>query len=274
MSVLTLLSDFGLQSPYPAAMKAVASQIVSVETRFIDITHEIRPQGVREGAFVLASVAPECPDGTVHCAVVDPGVGTDRQGLVVVTEGQIFVGPDNGLLIPAAERLRPIRSVHAIDLDRTTYLRTPVSATFHGRDVFAPVAAHLTAGIAPAAIGPILETWETLDVSFTGAQYDSESHTFRAEIVYVDRFGNLITNIPTIELDQQRLSSEAPIGLASASERRNVNVVRATSFGFVDQGDICLIGGSHGLIEIAVRAGSARSALGLDLGDRVSLALP
>lgn len=270
MSMLTFLSDFGSQSPYPASMRAVASEIVPTDVRFLDITHEIRPQHVREGAFVLASVAPECPDGTVHCAVVDPGVGTERQGLVIATERQTFVGPDNGLLMPAAERFGPIRTAHAIDLTRTQYLRTPISSTFHGRDVFAPVAAHLANGIDPQAIGPAVRTWETLSVSFTGAEHDPTARTFRAQIVYVDRFGNLVTNLPFPELDQY-IGSDDPIALAGAGKR--LIVQRAASFGFVDQGDVGLIGGSHGLVEIAVREGSAQSELGLDIGDTVTLTL-
>ena len=271
MSVLTFLSDFGGQSPYPAAMRAVASGIVSADVRFLDITHEIRPQHVAEGAFVLASIAPECPDGSVHCAVVDPGVGTDREGLVLVTDRQCFVGPDNGLLGPAAESVGPIRAAYAIDLERTAYLRTPISMTFHGRDIFAPVAAHLASGVDPQSIGPEIDAWQTLDVSFNGGAYEPADRTFHAQIVYADRFGNLVTNLETATADRH-LDEGQPLVLGM--ERRELPVARVPSFGHVERGDLCLVGGSHGRIEIAVREGSAQSLLGLDIGDTVTLHLP
>ena len=268
MGLLTFLSDFGSASPYPAAMRLVAANVVGRDVRLIDLTHGIRAQCVAEGAFVLRSLAPECPDGTVHCAVVDPGVGTERSGLVVRTERQLLVGPDNGLLIPAAERVGPIRDAFAIDLDRSAYLRTPVSATFHGRDVFAPVAAHLAAGIDPSAIGARIDAWQTLAVDFDGGAYEPGTGSFRAQIVYVDGFGNLVTNLATAQLDR-RVSDGEELVLETGGVNHRVR--RVASFGFVDRGDLCLVGGSHDLIEISVREGSAQRRLGLDIGAHVVL---
>ncbi len=268
MRVLTFLSDFGGASPYPAAMRLVAAPIAGPGVRLIDLTHEIRAQRVAEGAFVLRSLAPECPDGTVHCAVVDPGVGTARSGLVVQTERQCFVGPDNGLLIPAAERVGPIRDAFAIDLDRTAYLRTPISATFHGRDVFAPVAAHLASGVRPSAIGPQVATWQTLGVDFDGGAYHPDHRLFRAQIVYVDGFGNLVTNLATAAFDRHLPDGEE---LALETGGGKYRLARAPSFGFVERGELCLVGGSHGLLEISVREGSAQGRLGLDIGADLTL---
>src|SRR3970282_2263148 len=135
MRILTLLSDFGSRSPYPAAMKAVVA--ARVDAQFVDISHDVRRHDVREGAFPLASVAPFCPTGTVHLAVVDPGVGTARRPLIVVSGGQTFVGPDNGLLIPAARRLG---TAAVFEISDPAILGERISSTFHGRDVFAPAA--------------------------------------------------------------------------------------------------------------------------------------
>src|SRR3972149_4463996 len=158
MRILTLLSDFGARSPYPAAMKAVVA--ARVDAQFVDISHDVRRHDVREGAFLLASVAPFCPTGTVHLAVVDPGVGTARRPLVVVAGGQCFVGPDNGLLLPAAHRLGTPQAYH---LHSAVGLRS-ASTTFHGRDLFAPAAARLLRGEPAARLGrpiddPVALTW-------------------------------------------------------------------------------------------------------------------
>lgn len=268
--VMTFLSDFGPESPYPAAMKAVAASIAPAHVRFIDITHEIRPQGVCEGAFVLWSVAPYCPEGTVHCAVVDPGVGTERRGVIFVCEGQLFVGPDNGLLIPAAEA-RGVQAAYEIDLAQSAYVREQLSSTFHGRDVFAPAAAHLACGVPPEEIGPPLPQWTRLDVDFRGGQFDESERAFQGQLVYIDPFGNAITNIPA-----ELVLSECAFGQALALRvhgRSEHRVRLKRSFGYANRGELCVVPGSHGLIEIAVREGSARDRLGLHVYETVVLAL-
>lgn len=263
MGILTFLSDFGDRSPYPAAMRVVAAGTVPDGVRMIDLTHEIRPQHVCEAAFVLWSLAPECPDGTVHCAVVDPGVGTDRAGLIVATDRQTFVGPDNGLLDPAAESVGPVRVVREIDPRRTQYLRPPISSTFHGRDVFAPVAAHLASGAAPEPIGPRVDAWQSLDTDFTGGAYAPDRDAFEAQIVYVDDFGNLITNLRTREFDDHAHAQEQLVLEIDGSEHR---IKRVPSFGFAERGDLCLVGGSHNRMEVSIREGSAWAELGSDIG--------
>lgn len=271
MGLLTLLSDFGDRSPYPAALRVVADGIMPKGVRMIDLTHEIRPQHVREAAFVLWSLAPECPDGTVHCAVIDPGVGTERAGLMVTTNHQSFVGPDNGLLKPAAESVGPVQAVHEIDLGRTDFLRPPISATFHGRDVFAPVAAHLAAGVDPSQVGPRIDAWRTLGVNFTDGAYVANRGTFEVQIVYVDGFGNLITNLPTREFDKHAQPRERVV---MEMDGRARPVRRVPSFGFAERGELCLVGGSHGLIEVSVREGSAQAELGSDIGTDLVLKRP
>jgi len=271
MGLVTFLSDFGDRSPYPAAMRVVAAGIVPDSVRMVDLTHEIRAQHVGEAAFVLESLAPECPDGTVHCAVVDPGVGTDRAGLVIATDRQTFVGPDNGLLDPAAESVGPVQAVHEIDLTRTSYLRSPISSTFHGRDVFAPAAAHLASGAALGSIGPRVDTWQGLDTDFTGGAYAPDRDAFEAQIVYVDGFGNLITNLPTREFDEHADAGEQLVLEINGDEHR---IERVPSFGFAERGDLCLVGGSHDRMEVSIREGSARAELGSDIGTHLVVKRP
>jgi S-adenosylmethionine hydrolase len=265
MKILTFLSDFGAGSPYPAAMKAVACGIVPPEVRLIDITHEIQPHGVREGAFVLWSAARDFPEGTVHCAVVDPGVGTERRGIILHTGGQLFVGPDNGLLDPAA---RALGEPQAFAIANKRYLRGKISHTFHGRDVFAPVAAHLAAGVPAEEIGGPLDDWVRLDIDFRGGRWDEAAKAFLGQIVYIDRFGNAITNIPSEAL-LERVAFDQTVTLVAKGRERVVKLRR--SYGYAERGELCLVPGSHDLIEISVREGSAYKKLSPIPGDPVLL---
>jgi S-adenosyl-L-methionine hydrolase (adenosine-forming) len=147
--VITLTTDFGARDPYVAEMKAVILGL-NPAVRFIDVSHEVAAHDVIEGALALHAMVAVCPEGTIHVAVVDPGVGTRRRWLVVAAVGQLFVGPDNGIFTPVLSD----PECQAFELQAAEYRRSRVSATFHGRDVFAPAAAHLARGIAPASFGP------------------------------------------------------------------------------------------------------------------------
>jgi hypothetical protein len=261
--VLTFLSDFGAGSPYPAAMKAVACGIVPPEVRLIDITHEIQPQDVLEGAFVLWSAARDFPEGTVHCAVVDPGVGTERRGLILHAGGQLFVGPDNGLFDPAS---RALGEPQAFAIANKRYLHERISHTFHGRDVFAPVAAHLAAGVPAEEIGEPLDDWVRLDIDVRGGRWDEAAKAFLGQIVYVDRFGNAITNVPSEEL-LERVAFDQTVKLVAKGRGRTVKLRR--SYGYAERGEVCLVLGSHDLVEVSAREGSARAKLSLMPGDPV-----
>lgn len=258
MRILTFLSDFGHAAPYPAAMKAAAASIC--EALFVDISHDVPPQSIRGGAYLLWSVAPVCPSGTVHCAVVDPGVGTGRAALAVVSGGQIFVGPDNGLLLPAARRLG---SPAVFRLTNAAYWRTPVSPTFHGRDVFAPAAAHLVAGAAPEAMGSRAESFVDLGFS-TGLWTDGG---LVGEVLWVDPFGNLITTIPG------RLLEEWPPGRAAVVEAGPAPLRAAVARTFADaaKGAAVVLVGSDGLVEVAVNSGSAAARTGASVGSSVRI---
>jgi len=262
-AVLTFLSDFGSKSPYPAAMKAVAASIV--DARFVDITHEIGPQNVLEGAFVLWSTAPYFPKGTVHCAVVDPGVGTERRGLILTADNQWFVGPDNGLLVPAAYALGTPK---AYEIAYGKYVRRPISSTFHGRDVFAPVAAHLAAGLPPEELGRPISPLELTrpELDFQGGRFQKDRGRFHGQVVYIDRFGNGITNLRS-QLILDELDFDEELTLIVRAQKRRVRLRR--SYGYARSGELCLIPGSHGLLEISVCRGSAEEVLGLSVGEEI-----
>jgi len=262
MKIITLLTDFG--SFYPAQMKGVIlSQLAkkAQDITFVDIAHDIPPQDVRAGAFALLSSARYFPPGTIHICVVDPGVGTKRLGLVVESGGQLFVGPDNGLLMPAAKSLgtpgNPLQAykigpLEDLSLSHGFPVPSPASNTFHGRDVFAPVAALLALGQSPAGIGPRVRP---KDLNFTEAK--KTDWGFEATVIYVDRFGNLILNMRTVPEFQLSLLGIKLRRVATYAQARRIEPL------------ITL--GSHGFAEIAVNDGNAAEAFCLKAGDRVEL---
>ncbi len=256
MRILTFLSDFGWDSPYPAAMKAAAAAIC--DAVFIDISHDVPAHSIRGGAYLLWSAAPVFPSGTVHCAVVDPGVGTERAALAILSGGQTFVGPDNGLLLPAARRLGP---PSVFRLTNAGYWRTPVSPTFHGRDVFAPAAAHLAAGAAPEAMGEPGGAY--VDLTFPTGQWSGDSLV--GEVLWVDAFGNLITTIPGGLLDRWP-SGRAAVVEAGPQGPAPLYAAVARTFGNVPGGAAVVLVGSDGLVEVAVNGGSAAGWTGASPG--------
>ncbi len=249
MRILTFLSDFGAGSPYPAAMKAAAAAIC--DAVMVDISHDLPPQAIRGGAYLLWSVAPVFPSGSVHCAVIDPGVGTARAALAVVSGSQVFVGPDNGLLLPAAHRLG---TPAVYRLTNPAYWRSPVSATFHGRDVFAPAAAHIIAGASLERMGERAETY--VDLTFPAG--GREGNGLRGEVLWIDRFGNLITTIPG------PLLGTLPAGSAVTVETGAARVHARVAHTFADaaQGEAVVLVGSDDMIEVAVTGGSAAARTG------------
>lgn len=252
MRILTFLSDFGAASPYPAAMKAAAAAVA--DAVFVDISHEVPPQSIRGGAYLLWSVAPTFPRGTVHCAVVDPGVGTSRAALGVASGGQFFVGPDNGLLLPAARRCGTPLVYRLLD---PTYWRTPVSSTFHGRDVFAPAAAYLAAGVPLERLGPPVP--DPVRLPIPGSRL--EAGALVGEVLDVDRFGNLLTSIEATRLGE--LPGSGPLRVEVAGHTIG-GLVEAFAAGAAEAA--AAIVGSTGRVEIFVRDGSAARRLGVGRG--------
>jgi S-adenosylmethionine hydrolase len=253
--IITLLTDFGLKDHFAGVLKGVIAGIAP-QTRVIDITHEVEPYHVAQARFLLGQSWPYFPKGTIHVAIVDPGVGSERRPILVEAYGQVFVGPDNGLF---GDLLDAPRARVRLITNRKLMLRE-VSTTFHGRDVFAPVAAHLSLGVAPARIGPPIHD----AVSKTAGQATQDSKDAgTGEIVHVDRFGNLITNLPVscIPANGRFVLRIASIELRDA----------AASYSAIRPGQSALVAGSSGYIEIAANQDSAARLLGLGVGARVEL---
>src|SRR5215813_571055 len=186
--IVALLTDFGHRDPFVGTMKGVMLGI-NPDLQLIDISHEITPQHIREAAIVLSAAYPYFPPRTIFLVVVDPGVGGTRRPIVVETAGHLFVAPDNGVLGLALDRTEVRRVIHATE---TRYFRQPISRTFHGRDVFAPLAAWLSRGVEGHEMGPTIDDYQRLELPRPRVK---DGGRLEGEVIYQDRFGNLITNI-------------------------------------------------------------------------------
>ena len=258
VSVITLTTDFGTRDWFVGTMKGVILRIQPRAT-VVDITHEVPAGDIRAGAFALAAACRFFPKGTVHVAVVDPGVGSARRGIAIQTADYWFVGPDNGVLSWALVREK-VRTIRA--LEGKAYFLSPVSRTFHGRDVFAPVAAHLSRGLAISKLGSAVKDFVQLDWPEPKARRGG----IEGEVVYIDRFGNAITNLAAGLLPGQGTSR------CEVHGRRGRRVCRLESFyQAVAPGKAVALTGSSGFVEIAVNGRSAAEALGLAVGSRVLL---
>jgi S-adenosylmethionine hydrolase len=260
--LITLLTDFGLRDGYVAIMKGVILGIAP-HARFVDITHEVTPQAIDEASFLLQSAYPYFPRGTVHLAVVDPGVGSDRRPLAVATSEGYFVGPDNGLLAPIVDQARRRRDgpVTVVELTEPRYWLPEISATFHGRDIFAPVAAHLVAGVPIEALGRPLDDIRPSSVE---KPRPVSQAIVEARIVHVDRFGNCVTNVTLSDLQAFGLGDTLIVRIGAEHIR---GLYRAYSLAPVGV-PVALIG-SSGHLELAVPNGSATKTLGVTTGDRL-----
>ncbi|MEM1550729.1 MAG: SAM-dependent chlorinase/fluorinase, partial [Candidatus Bathyarchaeia archaeon] len=196
--IITLTTDFGLRDSYVAEMKAVILSICP-EACIVDISHEVRKFDIRMGSFLLFRASRFFPNGTIHMAVIDPGVGTERRPIIIETDWSIYVGPDNGILIPSAQR-DGIRHIYIIGNPK--YMLKEVSKTFHGRDIFSPAAAYLARGVPPSEFGP--EIFDPVVPSF--AEPISSDDSIMGEIIHVDGFGNLITNIKYEDLKSMSIN--------------------------------------------------------------------
>ncbi len=255
--VITLTTDFGTESPYVAAMKGV---ILTVNARacVINLSHQIPPQDLTFAAFFLQESIPFYPSQAIHVVVVDPGVGTPRNLLYVELEGHRLLAPDNGVWTPLA-RGRELKQVRRLAEPR--YWRPTISRTFHGRDILAPVAAHLSLGIHPDLLGPRVEQW--VELSWPEPRWEKDR--IEGEVLFVDHFGNLITNIPA-----------EPV-ISAASVRIQVGGVdipdRVAAYGDKEAGSLVALTSSGGLLEVAVVEGNAARRLGLGRGTPVRVLL-
>jgi len=252
--LLTLTTDFGARDPYVAAMKGVILGRCP-GAQIIDLTHDIAPHNVLEAALFLAGAIPYFPEGTVHCVVVDPGVGTGRLALAVSVDGHVFVCPDNGVLTLF------LRS-HTLDEARSiadpAFMRDAVSPTFHGRDIFAPAAAALVSGVPLSALGREVKDLMQLDIPKVTVTDDGR---LVGEVIHIDRFGNCITNIHRGRLGASAVNE---VGVGA----HNLPGI-ARTYGDVLPGTALALFGSSDHLEIAVNQSSAAKELGVSVGDRV-----
>ena len=265
--VITLLSDFGLSDSYVGAMKGVISSICPGAS-IVDITHEAPPQDVLQGAFLLSTAWQFFPSGTVHVAVVDPGVGTERKPLLVRAQGHFFLAPDNGILsmvMPgeddATAPFQPHQAdvppgVEAFALTNSAYWLHPVSNTFHGRDIFAPVAANLLLGIAPVDMGERVEEMVRLAVPKPLWQ----DGFLTGYVLHLDRFGNIVTNIVMRDIAEVSDGIEIEVGKRKISRFSNT---------YGDTNELTALIGGQGYLEVALPNGNAALELGVRVQDRV-----
>ena len=270
--VLAFTTDFGSSDAYVAAMKGVALGIAP-DLTLVDVTHEVPRHDIAHGAFVLGSVYRYFPADTVHVAVVDPGVGTSRKAVALVTPAGSFCAPDNGLLSFVLNDHFTKDQVHfesatfgipvttpvpegceAYEISNSAYMLEPVSDTFHGRDIFTPAAAHLASGLLPEHLGKPLDELTILNL-FTLERSDD---AVAGRVIHIDRFGNAVTNIPASQLPQ----GDVVVEIADTK----IHGLRAT---FADADGLLALIGSHGYLEIAENLGSAAQSLDVGVGDGV-----
>ncbi|MER3428231.1 MAG: hypothetical protein C4334_09035 [Pyrinomonas sp.] len=254
---ITLLTDFGTADYFVGAMRGVILAR-HPQARIYDITHEIPAHDVRAGAFTLLAAYGEFPERTVHVAVVDPGVGSARRPVLIATPRYFFVGPDNGLFSYVCEREGQWRAFH---LTEAKFFRQPLSSTFHGRDIFAPVAAAVSSGTPPEEFGPEIHDLETLEPL---APQRISHHQLRANVIHIDRFGNCITNIAREDLSAEELARGITLTLAGQPIR---HLVRFFAEGRT--GEPFAYWGSAGFLEIALKLDSAAHKLGVQRGQEV-----
>ncbi len=281
MKMITLTTDFGLADGYVGVMHGVIRSICP-DVAIVDLSHQVAPQDVRGAAYVLYTAYAYLPADTVHCVVVDPGVGTARRAIAVQTTQGCFVAPDNGVLsyVLAREAVTA-----AVSLTDPRYHLAHVGRTFHGRDIFSPVAAYLACGVPLSDLGELATRWATFPVPGIAVQPDG---ALAGRIIHVDRFGNLVTSIGRLLWSDDDLTLQPafptvgaapapPAELSFPASQARVRVggqcirgIRPT-YGLVPQGECLALVGSVGHLEIAVSGGSAARTLGLDIGAEVTL---
>lgn len=265
-TIITLTTDFGTEDAYVAVMKGV---IMSINPRatVIDISHHIEPQNIAQGAFVLMTAYPYFPDGTIHVAVIDPGVGGARRGIVLRAQSTVFVAPDNGLLSYSAYRATAEgwsgrganeqlpSGLQAFEITNPAYWRHPVGPTFHGRDIFAPVAAHISTGVALREFGEPVRSIHLLPPPEPEALGRGE---LAGHVLHIDHFGNVITDIQREDLPSERFFIEI-------AEHQ----IESLGQTYSEASGLTALIGSSGYLEIALRDGSAAHFLGIGIGGRV-----
>lgn len=251
MPIITLITDYGMRDYYVGALKGVLLRIAP-DTHVVDVTHEVESHNILHAAFVLRQIWPWYPPGTIHLAVVDPGVGSERRIILAQYAGRYVVAPDNGL-VTLVHRDEAVEATYAVENRR--YFLSEVSATFHGRDIMAPVAAHLANGVKPWEFGPVIDRLELLPVA---DRAEVTNQGIRGSVLYVDRFGTLVTNIRQEQLMETGGRNPASEVLVNGTP---IGPVRST-FCEVAKGEPVALIGSCGLLEVAVNQGRAIERFG------------
>lgn len=268
-AVITLTTDFGLADAYVAAMKGVILGI-NPDVRLVDISHTIKPQNIAQAAFIMSMVYKFFPRGTVHLVVVDPGVGTERKSVILRTPEADFIAPDNGVLSYVTEKYslgEAVASRQTLDTSKAQareitnqqYWRLEVSETFHGRDIFAPVAAHLSLGTPPSEFGNPLSSLAMLTLLHPHQEPDG---TLVGRILHIDNFGNLITNIRKLDLPSETTDITVKV------KNKLINGLVKT---YAESNGLCALIGSSGHLEIALKDGNAAVYLKAGVGDEVKI---
>jgi len=266
-AIITLTTDLGLADGYVAAMKGVMLGI-NPEARLIDICHTIKPQNIAQAAFVLSTAYQFFPEGTIHVVVVDPGVGSERRAIILRIAKACFVAPDNGVLSYIIQQFsaRPMEvsrqiqlgpELEAVAITKSQFWRSPVSSTFHGRDIFAPVAARLSLGLPPREFGEAINSLTILPLPHP---YQAPDGSIVGHILHIDNFGNLITDIKSDDLPQQAIIIEVGNQLISGLSRTYAE----------GRGLLALIG-SSGYLEVSLKGGSAYASLNAEIGDEIRI---
>ena len=273
-SVITMTTDFGAKEAYVASMKGIILT-VNPEATIVDICHSIEPQNILQGAFILSTVYHYFPQGTIHVVIIDPDVGSQRRAIILRTPSAFFVAPDNGVLSYVVDDFCPVSdgikksasfklerrkidsTLEAVIITNPEFWRQPVSTTFHGRDIFAPVAAYLCSGV------PLAEFGEGTDYVYAfpllRPHYDADDSLIGC-VIHIDNFGNLITNIKNNELPHREIT--VAIG---------ENLIQGISQFYSQEDGLMTLIGSSGYLEIALRDGDAAAFLGTKVGDKVKL---
>ena len=270
--IITLTTDFGYDDAYVAAVKGAILNI-NPQASIVDVTHSVRPQDILEAAFILNTAYRYFPKQTVHVAIVDPGVGSERRGIILKTASAIFVAPDNGILSYVIDDLFSVESRSVIEqthglteivfktgleaaaITDPRFWRHPVSPTFHGRDIFAPVAAGLSLGISPYEFGEKISSLHALPIAKPSLDPDGN---LVGQVLHVDRFGNLITNIRSNSLTGKDVAIEV------TGQR-----IQGISDYYAQKEGVMAVVGSSGYLEISLRDGSACDFLGIGVGDEI-----
>lgn len=260
-ALITLTSDFGVKDAYVAQMKGVLLREAPADARIVDLSHELRPFDVHEAALFLRASVPHFPEGTIHLVVVDPGVGTARRPIAARSQGQYFVGPDNGVFGYVLDRKS--EGVHEIEAARVSSAK--LSSTFHGRDLFAPAAAALAQGRTLEDLGPALDAYQHLVFPLVEIHGD----TLSGRVLHIDRYGNLITNLQASTLEAFLSGTALEDVVIQIADRHILGIL--DHYAQAKPGHLLGLIGSSGLLEVAAREASAAEKLGVEVGSPLRL---